>query len=130
MTSKLELDISKSKAKHTKALVYRAHQGLKKELKNIDSEYSKSLSTIHRDLEKTRHALKALRITQKQVKRDSISRHNVHQQGMDFDLRSMPLIPTPPLQRRPRASTIPPEHHSSKVVYERCRSEVSEISIY
>ena len=115
-----DLDLPKGKEKHAKAMMYRSRQGLKKELKNIDSEYSKALYNIHRDLEQTRDTLKTLRMTQKQVRLN----YNKHKQGKNFG--SMPSGCKSPLQSLIRPCTVPPECDlSSKIVKRRQHSEVS-----
>jgi hypothetical protein len=123
MASNIGVDIPKSQEKHTKAMVYRSRQVLKKELKNIDSEYSKTLSNLHRDLEKTRDALKALRVSQKVARRNS----GLCKQGIDFGLSSVTHVPAPPLLRRSRASTFSFESDCPlKLVERRRSSKVSE----
>ena len=118
-----DLDLSKGKEKQAKAMVYRNHQGLKKELKNIECEYSKALSAIRRDLQETRDSLKALRITQKHVRRSSFSvGRSKHKQGKHSGSMSSCSLR--------RASTVPvPLHHdlASKIVQRRQLSEVSEL---
>lgn len=102
MNSNMNVDIPKRKVKQTKAMVYRSHQQLKQQLIAIDSEQSKSLSNINRDLELAKDALKAFRVNQKQARRESIARHSVSAlgSGLDFGLKVMSGTSTPSLQRR------------------------------
>ena len=123
MNAKTDSDLSRSTERHAKAMVYRSHQGLKKELQNIDSERSKALSIIRRDLERTKDNLKALRMTQKQVRH--LTCIIKHKQGMDFD--SAPPIPDSQLRK---AFSVPLESElSSKIVQRRRFSEVSAMQI-
>ena len=101
MNSNINVDIPKSKVKQTKAMVYRSHQRLKQQLTAIDSEQSKSLSNINRDLELAKDALKAFRINQKQARRESIARTSASAlTGLDFGRKVMSGTSTPSLQRR------------------------------
>ena len=118
MSSNINVDVPKKKINYTKAMMFRSNQGLKKELQHIDSQCLKNLANIDRDLDETRRALSALRLSQNRIRRNS--RLNVHKQEMDFA-----LMPTPPC-RRPRAFTMPLEDHGSLKSSERRHSEVCE----
>ena len=123
MSLNMNIDIPKSKAKQTKAMVYRSHQRLKQQLRNIDSERSRSLSNINRDLEIAKDALKALRISRGQPRRQSIGRHSgsVLNSESDFRLTSMANTSTAPLYRQ---SAVPFEPDSSS----NCPRRFSEVS--
>ena len=123
MSLNMNVDIPESKAKQTKAMVYRSHQRLKQQLRNIDSERSKSLSNINHDLEMTKDALKALRISRRQARRQSIGRHStrVLNSESNFGQKSMANTSTAPLHRR---SSVPFEANSSS----NCPGRFSEVS--
>lgn len=93
MNPNVNVDIPKSQKKQTKAIVYRFHQGLKKELRSIDQEFLKTLSSIDRDLEKTKESLKALRMENSRLKVDRF--------GSKQTVYCAPrMVPKPPLRRR------------------------------
>lgn len=100
MISNIDLDIPKNKAKETKVMVYRSHQRLKQQLKSIDTEHSKSLSSINRDLKIAKDALRAFRVSQEQSRRQSIGPHSANGPHSDFGLKLMTNTSTAPLRKR------------------------------
>lgn len=121
MTSNMEIDVPKKKVKQAIAMVNRCQQGLMKKLRNIDLEYSKSLTEIDRDLEKTRASLKAFRVEQSRLRSDSFD-SQVFAHKQDFRQSSAVYFPSPPRRRRSQTHTVALKNDDSFKLFERRRS--------